>query len=156
MCSLFTFLMFHIIRYWKKLACEYKSAADEAKAELEEFQEDSRALEHELESQLEQAEAKTKELKSLSNKYDHGDKGHFIRLILFTDCSWRMTTSGISLNSAPESIIIRSQSSRLSWLRSRESKRSSTSTCGSWSSRMTTWSGPRGAPWPAWRTSRAG
>jgi len=54
--------------YWKKLASEYKTAADEAKAELEEFQEDSRALEHELESQLEQAEAKTKELKSLSNK----------------------------------------------------------------------------------------
>ena len=64
------FLMFYFVRYWKKLACEYKTAADEAKAELEEFQEDSRALEHELESQLEQAEAKTKELKSLSNKYD--------------------------------------------------------------------------------------
>ena len=61
--------MMHFVRYWKKLASEYKTAADEAKAELEEFQEDSRALEHELESQLEQAEAKTKELKSLSNKY---------------------------------------------------------------------------------------
>ena len=60
--------MFNLARYWKKLACEHKTAADEAKAELEEFQEDSRALEHELESQLEQAEAKTKELKSLSNK----------------------------------------------------------------------------------------
>ena len=33
-----------------------------------EFQEGSRELEHELESQLEQAEAKMKELKSLSNK----------------------------------------------------------------------------------------
>ena len=81
MCLLFTFLMFHITRYWKKLACEYKSAADEAKAELEEFQEDSRALEHELESQLEQAEAKTKELKSLSNKYDFDcEKGHYVQL----------------------------------------------------------------------------
>ena len=58
----------NLARYWKKLASEHKTAADEAKAELEEFQEDSRALEHELESQLEQAEAKTKELKSLSNK----------------------------------------------------------------------------------------
>ena len=76
--------MFHFIRYWKKLACEYKSAADEAKAELEEFQEDSRALEHELESQLEQAEAKTKELKSLSNKYDFDcDKRHLIQMAFY-------------------------------------------------------------------------
>ena len=113
--------MFYFVRYWKKLACEYKTAADEAKAELEEFQEDSRALEHELESQLEQAEAKTKELKSLSNKYDI-----LIVLIqiliatidifngLFLDYSLRMTTSGTSLNSAPESITIKSQSLRLS------------------------------------------
>lgn len=50
------------------MAGEYKTAADEAKTELEEFQEGSRELEHELESQLEQAEAKMKELKSLSNK----------------------------------------------------------------------------------------
>jgi len=54
--------------YWKRLAGEYKAAAEEAKTELEEFQEGSRELEHELESQLEQAEAKMKELKSLSNK----------------------------------------------------------------------------------------
>ena len=64
----YVYPMFNLARYWRKLASEYKTAADEAKAELEEFQEDSRALEHELESQLEQAEAKTKELKSLSNK----------------------------------------------------------------------------------------
>ena len=50
------------------MAGEYKAAAEEAKTELEEFQEGSRELEHELESQLEQAEAKMKELKSLSNK----------------------------------------------------------------------------------------
>jgi len=56
------------VQYWKRLAGEYKTAADEAKTELEEFQEGSRELEHELESQLEQAEAKMKELKSLSNK----------------------------------------------------------------------------------------
>ncbi len=34
--------MYYFARYWKKLACEYKTAADEAKVELEEFQEDSR------------------------------------------------------------------------------------------------------------------
>jgi len=48
--------------YWKRLAGEYKAAAEEAKTELEEFQEGSRELEHELESQLEQAEAKMKEV----------------------------------------------------------------------------------------------
>ena len=47
------------------MAGEYKTAADEAKTELEEFQEGSRELEHELESQLEQAEAKMKEIRSL-------------------------------------------------------------------------------------------
>ena len=36
---------------------------------MEEFQEGSRELEAELEAQLEQAESKTKELKSLANKY---------------------------------------------------------------------------------------
>jgi len=54
--------------YWKKLAGEYKVQAEEAKTELEEFQEGSRELELELESQLEREEAKNKELKSLSNK----------------------------------------------------------------------------------------
>ena len=64
------------------MAGEYKAAAEEAKTELEEFQEGSRELEHELESQLEQAEAKMKELKSLSNKYGFNlDNVYFINLI---------------------------------------------------------------------------
>ena len=63
------------------MAGEYKAAAEEAKTELEEFQEGSRELEHELESQLEQAEAKMKELKSLSNKYGFNlDNVYFINL----------------------------------------------------------------------------
>ena len=71
-----------LFRYWKRLAGEYKAAAEEAKTELEEFQEGSRELEHELESQLEQAEAKMKELKSLSNKYGFNrDNVYFINLI---------------------------------------------------------------------------
>ena len=71
-----------LFRYWKRLAGEYKAAAEEAKTELEEFQEGSRELEHELESQLEQAEAKMKELKTLSNKYGFNlDNVYFINLI---------------------------------------------------------------------------
>ena len=63
------------------MAGEYKAAAEEAKTELEEFQEGSRELEHELESQLEQAEAKMKELKSLSNKYGFNlDNVYYINL----------------------------------------------------------------------------
>ena len=49
------------VQYWKL-------KAEEAKQELEEFQEGSRELEQELESQLEQTENKMKELKSLTNK----------------------------------------------------------------------------------------
>ena len=73
-------------QYWKKQAAEHQRAAkvgcnifltspsnmlscQEATKELEEFQEGSRELEAELEAQLEQAESKTKELKSLANKY---------------------------------------------------------------------------------------
>lgn len=55
-------------QYWKKQAAEHQRAAKEATKELEEFQEGSRELEAELEAQLEQAESKTKELKSLANK----------------------------------------------------------------------------------------
>ena len=55
-------------QYWKMKAEEYKTAAVEAKQELEEFQVGSRELEVELESQLEQTENKNKELKSLANK----------------------------------------------------------------------------------------
>lgn len=55
-------------KYWKLKAGEWKKAAQDAKEELDEFQEGSRELEAELEAQLEQAEMKTKELKAMSNR----------------------------------------------------------------------------------------
>ncbi len=56
------------IAYWKKLANESQAEAKTAKEELDEFQEGSRELEAELEAQLEQAEARLKEYRSLSNR----------------------------------------------------------------------------------------
>merc|ERR1719370_1635633 len=55
-------------KYWRGKAGEWKKAAQTAKDELDEFQEGSRELEHELETQLEQAEMKTKDLKALTNR----------------------------------------------------------------------------------------
>ncbi|EDO34270.1 predicted protein, partial [Nematostella vectensis] len=48
--------------YWKRLAEEYEQKWQEAREELDEFQEGSRELEAELEAQLEQAEARQREL----------------------------------------------------------------------------------------------
>lgn len=48
--------------YYKNLAADYKRRLSETQQELEEFQEGSRDLETELETQLEQAETKNKEL----------------------------------------------------------------------------------------------
>ncbi|XP_067860355.1 nuclear distribution protein nudE-like 1 isoform X1 [Heptranchias perlo] len=50
--------------YWKELALKYKSSFQEAREELEEFQEGSRELEAELEAQLEQAEHRNRDLLS--------------------------------------------------------------------------------------------
>jgi len=55
-------------KYWRGKAGEWKKAAEAAKEELDEFQEGSRELEHELETQLEQAEMKNKDLKALTNR----------------------------------------------------------------------------------------
>jgi len=55
-------------KYWRGKAGEWKKAAQTAKDELDEFQEGSRELEHELETQLEQAEMKTKDLKAMTNR----------------------------------------------------------------------------------------
>jgi len=55
-------------KYWRGKAGEWKKAAEAAKEELDEFQEGSRELEAELETQLEQAEIKTKDLKALTNR----------------------------------------------------------------------------------------
>lgn len=62
------FNSFTITRYWRGKAGEWKKAAEAAKEELDEFQEGSRELEHELETQLEQAEMKNKDLKALTNR----------------------------------------------------------------------------------------
>ncbi|XP_031569596.1 nuclear distribution protein nudE-like 1 isoform X2 [Actinia tenebrosa] len=48
--------------YWKRLSQEYEQKWLEAREELDEFQEGSRELEAELEAQLEQAEARQREL----------------------------------------------------------------------------------------------
>ena len=55
-------------QYWKRKAEEYKSAAVEAKQELEEFQEGSRELELELEAQLGQQETKLKDLETINTR----------------------------------------------------------------------------------------
>ena len=54
-------------RFWRLESTKWEKAAQDAKEELDEFQEGSRELENELEAQLEQAEKKIKELKSQSN-----------------------------------------------------------------------------------------
>lgn len=56
------------INYYKNLAIEYKTKLNETQLELEEFQESSRELEAELEAQLEQAETRNKELRSINNR----------------------------------------------------------------------------------------
>uniref|UniRef100_A0A8D2LRA5 NudE neurodevelopment protein 1 n=1 Tax=Varanus komodoensis TaxID=61221 RepID=A0A8D2LRA5_VARKO len=48
--------------YWRDLAAKYKQCAENAQEELREFQEGSREYEAELELQLQQAEARNREL----------------------------------------------------------------------------------------------
>ncbi|XP_043940954.1 nuclear distribution protein nudE-like 1 isoform X1 [Protopterus annectens] len=50
------------ISYWKTLSVKYKKSLKEAQDELAEFQEESRELEAELETQLAQAEHRTRDL----------------------------------------------------------------------------------------------
>uniref|UniRef100_V9KXD2 Nuclear distribution protein nudE-like 1-like protein n=1 Tax=Callorhinchus milii TaxID=7868 RepID=V9KXD2_CALMI len=52
------------IGYWKEFALKYKQCAQEAREELIEFQEGSRELEAELETQLEHAESRNRDLLS--------------------------------------------------------------------------------------------
>lgn len=56
------------VLYWRQKAEDNAREAKEAREELEEFQEGSRELEAELETQLEQAEARAKEYRSLANR----------------------------------------------------------------------------------------
>jgi len=59
------------IRFWKDKAAVLEKEAKEIKEEFQEFQEGSRELELELETQLEQSEAKIKEFRSLTNRLQH-------------------------------------------------------------------------------------
>jgi len=59
------------IQFWKDKAAVFEKEAKEIKEEFQEFQEGSRELELELETQLEQSEAKIKEFRSLTNRLQH-------------------------------------------------------------------------------------
>merc|ERR1712079_254050 len=57
-------------KFWRLESAKWEKAAQDAKDELNEFQEGSRELEDELEAQLEQAEMKVKELKGHCNRLE--------------------------------------------------------------------------------------
>jgi len=59
------------IQYLKNRVVALEKEAKDIKDEFDEFQEGSRELEHELETQLEQSEAKIKEFRSLTNRLQH-------------------------------------------------------------------------------------
>ncbi|KAJ8254108.1 hypothetical protein COCON_G00207200 [Conger conger] len=56
------------IDYWKTLSLEYKKSCQEARDELQEFQEGSRELEAELEAQLGQAESRIRDLQAENHR----------------------------------------------------------------------------------------
>jgi len=59
------------IKFWKDKAAFLEKEAKEIKEEFQEFQEGSRELELELETQLEQSEKKIKEFRSLTDRLQH-------------------------------------------------------------------------------------
>ena len=59
------------IQFWKERATVLEKEAKEIKEEFQEFQDGSRELELELETQLEQSEAKIKEFRSLTSRLQH-------------------------------------------------------------------------------------
>ncbi|KAF7203576.1 nuclear distribution protein nudE-like 1-A isoform X1 [Nothobranchius furzeri] len=59
------------IDFWKALSLKYKKGCEEAQEELLEFQEGSRELEAELETQLGQAENRIKDLQSENHRLKH-------------------------------------------------------------------------------------
>ena len=59
------------IQFWKDKATVLEKEAKEIKEEFQEFQEGSRELELELETQLEQSEGKIKEFRSTTNRLQH-------------------------------------------------------------------------------------
>ena len=58
------------ILYWKSRVAELEQEAKDNKEEFEDFQISSRELEHELETQLEQSEAKIREFRSLTARLE--------------------------------------------------------------------------------------
>jgi hypothetical protein len=56
------------VEFWRAKSKEAEVKADEARDELQEFQEGSRELEAELETQLEQSEKRVKELRTANNR----------------------------------------------------------------------------------------
>ncbi|XP_014351050.1 nuclear distribution protein nudE homolog 1 [Latimeria chalumnae] len=56
------------VAYWKKVAAKCKQSAENAQEELQEFQEGSREYEAELEIQLQQTEARNRDLLSENNR----------------------------------------------------------------------------------------
>ncbi|XP_046402218.1 nuclear distribution protein nudE-like 1-B isoform X1 [Ischnura elegans] len=56
------------IQYWKCLAMQYQKGMQEAREELDEFQENSRELEQELEAQLDQVDQRNRDLCSINNR----------------------------------------------------------------------------------------
>ena len=59
------------IEYWKARVTELELETKTIKEEFDEFQEGSRELEHEMETQLEQSEVKIKEFRSLTSRIQH-------------------------------------------------------------------------------------
>ena len=59
------------IQYLKNRVKVLEKESKDIKDEFDEFQEGSRELEHELETQLEQSEAKIKDFRSLTNRLQH-------------------------------------------------------------------------------------
>jgi len=69
------------IAYWKAKAEEWRNVALESRLELEEFQNESRELEGELETQLKQEEEKNKSLNILTGKLQHEKSEMKVKLL---------------------------------------------------------------------------
>ncbi len=59
------------IAFWKARVADLEAETKTIKEEFDEFQEGSRELEHEMETQLEQSEAKIKEFRSMTSRIQH-------------------------------------------------------------------------------------
>ncbi|XP_059488540.1 nuclear distribution protein nudE-like 1 isoform X2 [Neocloeon triangulifer] len=66
-------------KYWKDMALQFQKGMIEAREELEEFQENSRDLEHELEAQLEQSDVRYRELQVISTRIQNENETYKVR-----------------------------------------------------------------------------